>query len=206
MAVVAAYASTDVCETEEMFHTKLDSLLDQCPCRDSLIVLGDINAVTATERAGYEICVGPHGSGTRNDNSSFLLNFARFRRLRIIASSWNSNARGVAKEIDHILVSTRWRILQNCRVFRSAEFFGTDHRFVVASLKLHVKSRKPPRRNHTVFHLEKLQDLTCRQEYAVTVSDRFGVLDTLENPEELWDTFKREVTEWPRLGGDTGKY
>ena len=132
---------------------------------------------------------------TRNDNSSFLLNFARSRRMRI-AGSWNQrpmlrrwtgyiNAGGVAKEIDNIIVSSRWRILQNCRVFRNAGFFATDHRLVVASLKLHIKSKKPPRRNHTVFHLEKLKDLTCAQEYAVTVSDRFGALDTHEEPEEL---------------------
>ena len=52
--------------------------------------------------------------------------------------TWYSNAGGVAKEIDHILVSTRWRVLQNCRIFRSAEFLATDHRLVVATLKLHV--------------------------------------------------------------------
>ena len=110
--------------------------------------------------------------------------------------------------------------LQNCRVFRSAEFFATDHRLVDASLKLHMKSRKPPRCNHTVFHLEKLKDLTCAHEYAVTVSNRFGVLDTLEDPEELWHTFKLgtleaakecirgppKVKEWLHLGRDAGKY
>ena len=102
-----------MCETEEkgMFYAKLDSVLDQCPRRDALIVLGDFNAVTGTERAGYEICVGPHGSGIRNDN------FARSRRLRIAGFwyqkpalhrwTWYSNAGGVAKEIDHFLVSTR---------------------------------------------------------------------------------------------------
>ena len=46
-----------------------------------------------------------------------------------------------------------------------------------------------------MFHLEKLKDLTCVQEYAVTVSNWFGVLDTLEDPEELWDTFNRETLE-----------
>ena len=83
MSVVAVYAPTEVCETEEMFFAKLDSELDQCPCRDALIVLGYFNAVTGTERAGYEICVCPHGSGTRNDNSSFLLNLAKSIRLII---------------------------------------------------------------------------------------------------------------------------
>ena len=66
--------------------TRLESVLDKCPRRDALIILGDFNAVTGTERARYEICVGPHGSGTKNDNSSFLINLARSRRLGISCS------------------------------------------------------------------------------------------------------------------------
>ncbi|MEL6802745.1 MAG: reverse transcriptase domain-containing protein, partial [Bacteroidota bacterium] len=207
ISLIAVYAPTEVCKAEEkeMFYAKLNSILDQCPPRDTLVVLGDFNATTGADRAGYELCVGPHGSGTRNNNSSRLLDLARSRRLRIAGSwyqrpelhrwTWYSNAGGVAKEIDHILVSTRWRILQNCRVFRSAEFFATDHRLVVATLKLHVKSRRIPRCNDTAFHLEKLKDPTCAHEYAVTVSNRFNVLSTLEDPVELWDTFKRETLE-----------
>ena len=84
---------------------------------------------------------------------------------------------------------------RSAEFFQSTEFIATDHRLLVALLKLHVKSRKPPRCNHTMFHLEKLKDLTCAQEYAVTVSNRFRALDTLQNPEELWYTFKRETFE-----------
>ncbi|KAG0720830.1 Organic cation transporter protein [Chionoecetes opilio] len=51
------------------------------------------------------------------------------------------------------------------------------------------------RGNHTVFHLEKLKDLTCAHEYTVAVSNRFDVLGALEDPEELWDTFKRETLQ-----------
>ena len=92
-----------------MFYVKLDSVLDQWPRWDTFIVLGNFNAATGTERAGYELCVGPHGSGTRNTNSSLLMNFAKSRRLRIAGSwyqrpelhhwTWYSNAGGVAKEI-----------------------------------------------------------------------------------------------------------
>ena len=196
MSVVAVYAPTKVCETEEeMFYSKLNSVLDQCPCHDALIVLGDFNAVTGTETAGYEICVGPHGSGTRNDNSSFLLNFARSRRLRI-AGSWYqrpalhhwtsySNAGGLAKRSTISLLVLVGGSSRTAGFFWSAEFFVTDHRLLVASLKLHVKSRKPLNCNHTVFHLEKLKDLTCAQEYAVTVFNWFGVLDKLEDSGEL---------------------
>ena len=43
MSVVPVYASTEMCETEEeMFNVKLDSILDQCPLRDALIVLGGV--------------------------------------------------------------------------------------------------------------------------------------------------------------------
>ena len=110
-----------------------------------------------------------------------LLNFANSRRLRIAGSwyqgtelhlcTWYSNARRVAKETDHILISTR-------RIFQSAEFFATDHR-LVATFKLHVKSKRISRCNPNVFYLEKLKDLTCAHENAVTVSNRFERLGAL---------------------------
>ena len=205
ISLVAVYAPTEVrdLEEKELFYAKLDSIVEQCPPGDTLIVLGDFNAVTGTDRTGYELCVGPHGSGTRNTNSSLLLNFARSRRLRIAGSwfqrpdlhrwTWYSNAGNAMKEIDHILVSTRWRILQNCRVYRSAEFFSTDHRLVVATLKLKLKSCSIPRCYSPGFHLERLRDENCATEFAVAVSNRFEVLDSLEDPVELWENFKREA-------------
>ena len=41
---------------------------------------------------------------------------------------------------------------------------------------------------------ESLQDVTTLY-FAVTVSNRFEALDTLEDPEELWETFKCETLE-----------
>ena len=53
-----------------------------------------------------------------------------------------------------------------------------------------------------MFHLEKLKDLICAKKYAVRVCNRFGVLESLENPEEIGDTFKRETlkTAKERIG------
>ena len=128
------------------------SLIDQCPRRDTLLVLWDFNASTGTDRDGYETCVRPHGSGTVNQNSTKFLDFARSHGLRVAGSwfqcpqahrwTWYSNAGGMAKEIDHVLVDGCWRMIQNCRVYRSAQFLYTDHRLVVATLKLHLKSRR----------------------------------------------------------------
>ena len=73
------YALTEVSDltVKDAFCSTLESVVDHCPRRDTLLVLGDFNASTRTDRDGYETCVGPHGSGTVNQNSTKFLDFAR---------------------------------------------------------------------------------------------------------------------------------
>ena len=49
-----------------------------------------------------------------------------------------------------VLVGGRWRLVQNFRVFRSAEFAGTDHRLLVATLIIRLQSRKMAPSNQLV--------------------------------------------------------
>ena len=129
-------------------------MVDQCPRRYTLTILGDFNASTGTDRDGYETCVGPHGSGTVNLNRTKFLDFARSHELRVAGSwfqppqahcwTWYSNAAGVAKEIDHVLIDGRWRMIQDCRIYRSAQLLNTDHRLAIATLMLQHKSRRIP--------------------------------------------------------------
>ena len=77
-----------------------------------------------------ETCDGSHGSGTVNQNSTKFLDFVIIRGLRVAGSwfqstephrwTWCTNAGGVAKEIDHVLVDGRWRMIQNGKVYHSA--------------------------------------------------------------------------------------
>lgn len=61
VSLVSVYAPTKMCETEEnMFYTKLNSLLDQCPSWGTLTVLDDFSAMTGPERAGFELFEDPH--------------------------------------------------------------------------------------------------------------------------------------------------
>ena len=46
----------------------------------------------------------------------------------------------MAKEIDHVRVDGRWRMIQNCSVYWSAQFLNRDHRLVAETLKLQLKS------------------------------------------------------------------
>ena len=47
--IASLFDPTEMCETEkEMFYTKFDFVLDQCPLCDGFIIMGDFNAVIGT--------------------------------------------------------------------------------------------------------------------------------------------------------------
>ena len=139
LSQVSVYAPIKVSDLtmKDAFYATLESVVDQCPRLHTLPVLGDFNASTGTDRDGYKTCVGPQGSGTVTQNSTKFLGFAISHGLRVAGSwfqrpqahrqTWYSNAGGVAKEIDDVLIDGRWRMIQNCRVYRSAQFLNTDH-------------------------------------------------------------------------------
>ena len=63
ISLVSVYAPTEVSylTMNDAFYAALESVVDQCPRRDTPLVLGDFNASTGTDRDGYEICVDPMG-------------------------------------------------------------------------------------------------------------------------------------------------
>jgi len=215
MSIVAVYAPTGVSElsVKEAFYAELNSVLDAAPRRDTKIVLGDFNAVTGTSRDGYEACVRPHGSGTfpsgeRDTSSSMLLDFAVSRGLRIGGSwfqrpdswrwTWYSNTGRVEKEIDHVLVDGRWRLLQNCRVFRSAQFFSTDHRLLVATLRLRLRVPRPPASGQVRLDVGRLRDPQVAQGFASGLGERLENLEQSEDTQVLWSDFRDCVLDAAR--------
>ena len=93
-----------------------------------------------------------------------------------------------------MLIDGHWRMIQNCRVYQSAQFLNTDHRLVVATLKLHLKSRRmvpsQPRRD-----VGKLKDERVAEEFPNMLSGHLGGLGAFGGPEELWSAFKATVLD-----------
>ena len=205
ISVVAVYAPTGVSDvtTKEAFYAKLHAVVDAIPKVETLIVLGDFNATTGTSRDGYESCVGPYGSGRRDESSSMLVDFARSHGLKIAGSwfqradprrwTWYSNDGVTRKEIDHILVSGRWSLVQNCRVFRSAEFFGGDHRLLVATLKLRFRVPRRAAPGQERRDVGRLRDPDVAQAYANKLAESLAELDNSVDPQTLWSNFKHNI-------------
>ena len=89
VSLVSVYAPTEANDltVKDAFYAALESVVDQCPRRDTLPVWG-ISMQTETDRDGYEACVDPHGAGTVNQNSTKFLNFARSHGLRVAGSGF----------------------------------------------------------------------------------------------------------------------
>ncbi len=202
VSLVAVYAPTGMSElsTKEAFYDQLHSVMDSVPRRDTRIALGDWNATTGTDRDGYESCVGPHGSGLRDESSSMLVDFAKSRGMMIAGSwfkrsdlrrwTWYSNTGVTRKEIDHVLVDGRWRLIENCRVFRSAQFFTSDHRLLVATLKLRLRCPRRATSGQVRLDVGRLRDPDVAQAYATGLAEALGEPDATEGPEAVWSVFK----------------
>ena len=89
ISLISIYTLTEASDltVKDAFDAMLESVVDQCPRRDRLPVLGNFNALTGTDRDGYETCVCPHGFGIANQNSTKFLDFERSHGLRV-AGSW----------------------------------------------------------------------------------------------------------------------
>ena len=110
-----------------------------------MIVLGgDLNAQCNGDHATGKPVLGPHGIGKLNDNGIRLLSFALRNKLCLTGSmfqhpprhklTWKSNDGRTRTQIDHILVSSRFRSsAMDARVFRSADVYS-DHFLVIANL------------------------------------------------------------------------
>ena len=83
MSLFAVYAPTKVCGADEhhltLFWISASVGTHSLSWTTSMLPLA--------LRIGYELCVGPHGSGIGNTNSFLLQDFAKSRRM-IIAGSW----------------------------------------------------------------------------------------------------------------------
>ena len=116
LQVIACYAPTNshIDANKDQFYNTLTYLIASFARHDIVVVLGDLNATLGSDRRGYESVLGPHSSGSRNDNGERLLDLCALHRLKITGSwfrrrnmhrwTWISNDGRTKKELDYIII------------------------------------------------------------------------------------------------------
>ncbi|KAI8510935.1 hypothetical protein Bbelb_118510 [Branchiostoma belcheri] len=192
--------------------SSLKGLVQDAPQYDITIVLTDANATLcqASRSASPQNVLGPISADpSTNDNVSRLLDLCRatnmsiadswFPRKRIHHWTWYSPDGRTRKAIDHILISARWKsYITNCRVYRGAQLANTDHRLLVAHVRMKLKADPTAKKERRIDSAQLLDPL-IQEKYMCSISNRFNALTQDETAD--WQSFKTEVLKPLRSRG-----
>ena len=197
MNVVMAYAPTNNSseDVKTHFYDQLQAILESFKDRDINILMGDFNAKVGSDNTGYETCMGKHGTGEMNENGemfadvcalfSYVIGGTIFAHKNIHKGTWVSPDHVTINQIDHICISKKFRrSLQDVKVRRGADV-ASDHHLVAAKLKLKLKKNwsSEPRRKAR-YNVNYLKDQTVREQYGITLNNRFDILQEMIDEDE----------------------
>ena len=206
LQIIQVYAPT--CdhdnETVELFYEELEKAIDRKACSHH-IVMGDFNAKIGVRNTNDKMkCIGPFGTGNRNERGERLLDFAEENNLVVTNSlffkaanrywTWEAPGGVTKNQIDFILSSDR-KIVQNCEVITKVDI-GSDHRMVRARVEIdkklmrlkRIQKQKPCRLDLRV--LEKLVT-----PFRIELKNRFDTLKDEEPSIEKMNTVLREAMD-----------
>ncbi len=206
MTVIVAYAPTDVADEDakDAFFDQLHQTVGQASPHDITIILTDANATLSSSDRSTDSPVGTiFADRSTNDNGNRLLLLCHHNNLCVADTwfprklihhwTWYSPDGRTRKASDHILISRRWKsFVTNCRVYRGAELGNTDHRLLVAQLKLklranqHIKTQ--PRLDSSL-----LSDPNIAKDFCCAIRRTFDNLAT--DKVNDWQTFKESVIQ-----------
>ena len=199
-SIVVAYSPTDTESTpeevKEAFYLQLEAILAALPSRDMLVRLGDFNAQVGTDPEPYGGVMGPHGFGKQqpSGNGERLLQLAGALNLRLANTFFkhsnyrtathkmvNRNKQDVLRVIDYIAVSKRFMSsVTDCRVFRSFDTGGSDHRMLVLTMRLRLsvaKQHSAKGQPARPYDCSRLQESAATQQcFELAMSNQFSRL------------------------------
>ncbi|KAG7507515.1 hypothetical protein JOB18_036752 [Solea senegalensis] len=107
--------------------------------------------------------------------------------------TWRSPNGSVENQIDHIAISRRWReTLQDCRIKRSADV-GSDHYLLLATCRVRLTACRKMEQKTPEYDVERLKDPDTKQEFLLTLANRFDALRyNLDGEEEVDEEIKAE--------------
>ena len=117
ITIIQCYAPMNNAEPyeKEEFYNKLQTVVDNAPNRDILIIMGDFNAKVGQNNASIERIMGKEGLGDVSENGEELVDMCAlnglsigrtlFAHKRVHKANWRSPDGVTENQIDHILIS-----------------------------------------------------------------------------------------------------
>ena len=171
---------------------EVEVALGKATSSESLVLLGDFNALVGIDNATWKGVIEQHGDPDINKNGRCLLQFCATNGLCIMNTffqhksthkyTWYRDSLGQRSLIDFCIVSADlFSTVSDVRVKRGAEL-STDHYLVVCTLKAlkPLKKRKTFRPRETYrIKWESLADKEVRTAFADNIASKFKELPPL---------------------------
>jgi hypothetical protein len=113
--------------------------------------------------------------------------------------TWTSPDGQTHNQIDHVLINRRWHLsILDIRSFTGADC-DSDHYLVFAKIRerLAVNKRPVNKMDMDRFNLKKLNEGEVKEQYQVTIKNRFSALENLEDNGDInraWDAIRENIT------------
>ena len=216
--IIVCYAPTLIAsekkpEKREEFYETLDKILyKEKKSKNTVILLGDMNAKTGTGYQQYSENMGKYGKGMLNNNGKHLLDLAKrnemlltntiFPHKKAHRTTWTAPERkkdvlhhdGTKRknpyrnQIDYILVKCNHRrLITNSRSYAGIET-ETDHKLVIMNMNLDWwKLPKNTKKREKKINIKNLSNADMRTSYKNTVKRQMNKILETDNPDEKWN-------------------
>ena len=181
--IISCFNPTNISEETEQvaFYDEISPLVRSILKHNVLVIGGDMNAQ-----------IGKNGNkkyslhNTSNRNSEHLTDFMIENRLTCVNTNYQkwegklwtyTYANNNKAQIDYVFINEKWKnSAMNCKAYSSFEGVSTDHRIVMAKIRLRL--RKNATRTATTKHYDwaLLTNRDIRIKYVLELRNRFGTL------------------------------
>ena len=174
-------------EEVDTFYQQLQSLTDEVPKKDLLVVMGDFNAIAGEATQLDSDVLGRFGLGRRNARGERLLEFCRDNDLFVTNSMFKHRKRRKAPDgkttnlIDYVLISKRWKSSVTNTTALPGGDFDSDHVLVMSTLaKLRLKTLPVKKNKIPRLRTDKLKEPTTRTTFLQSLEESLGpILESL---------------------------
>ena len=180
ISAILHYSPTEGSDTEEEHYNDLVTAISAVPKHNVLLVLGDCNSHlgegavkhTYPKRTNSK---GEHLLDLASETDLIITNTA-FQKRKGKLWTFLSDMKGSKSQIDYIFMNKKWKnSVKNVEAYSSFTSTGSDHRIVIATLKLSLRKCKTPPRGKK-YDWNVLKDNNLQDRYAVLVRNRYAQL------------------------------
>ena len=193
---INAHAATDE-KTEEVkdeFYNLFEQNVNQMANSYIKIILGDFTVKVGKEDI-YKPTAGNDSSHNETNSNGiktiqftisegFNVRSSTFPHKDMHKETWYSADGRTANQIDHVLISNRFRsAVTDSRALRGPDI-GSDHKLLKINfrVKLQVKTEKKYEKRNIV---NIFQNSKWKQEYAIELNNRFEILENMEDEDNI---------------------